>query len=162
MHSQLGFSVTMLGVSDISGTFKITEAKMTTTRDDFSDASVVITVDIKSIDTDVDDRDKHLRTADFFDAEKFPTAEFKSTSFKKSGTNMYQVSGNLTMHGVTKAVTWEAVGKTATHPMTNKTVGGFRVTGKINRRDFGISPATPAEMLADEVNLVANVQFVKN
>jgi polyisoprenoid-binding protein YceI len=162
MHSQLAFSVSMLGISDINGTFKISEAKLTTTREDFSDASVVITVDIKSIDTDVDDRDKHLQTADFFDAEKFPTAQFKSKSFTKSGVNTYKVNGDLTLHGVTKAVTWEAVGKTAAHPMTNKTVGGFRVTGKINRRDFGISPATPAEMLADEVTLVANVQFVKN
>lgn len=162
MHSQLGFSISMLGIADISGTFKITDARLTTTRDDFSDATVELKVDVNSVDTDVDDRDKHLRTPDFFDTENFPTAEFKSSSFTKSGANTYRITGNLTMHGITKAVTWEAVGKTAIHPMTNKTVGGFHVTGIINRREFGIAPTTPAEMLADEVRLVANIQFVKN
>ena len=117
--------------------------------------------DTKTINTGIEARDKHLRTADFFDAEKYPVISFKSSSFKKVSERKYNVTGELTMHGITKAVTLEATGKTIVHPVTKKTVAGFRVLTTINRFDFGISPDTPADMLSKEVVIKANVQFEK-
>lgn len=161
MHSQLNFSLSLMMLSDIEGSFMITQGKITTPGEDFSNASVELVADTKSIDTDNDQRDTHLRTADFFDAEKYPTINFKSDSFKKTGTDTYTVAGKLTFHGVTKPVTLTVVGKTGIHPVTKKTVAGFRVKGMIKRSDFGIAVTTPSAMLSDEVNIHANVQFTK-
>lgn len=160
-HSQLGFSVAMLNISDIEGTFKIKEATITASKEDFTDASLTMLADTKTIHTGIEQRDAHLRTADFFDAEKYPTISFKSSSFKKTGDNKYRVTGELTMHGITKPVTLDATAKIIQHPMTKKTVAGFRVSGTIKRSDFGISPATPPDMLGNEVVIRANVQFEK-
>jgi polyisoprenoid-binding protein YceI len=160
-HSQLRFSISLLGLSDIEGTFKIKEATITAPKDDFTDATVTMTADVNTIDTDNDDRDKHLKTADFFDAEKFPAVTFKSTSFKKVADGKYKVTGDLSFHGITKTVTLDAVAREAVHPVTNKTMAGFRVSTIIKRSDFGIAPTTPAAMLSDEVNISANVQFAK-
>src|SRR5688500_10114709 len=84
-HSQLGFTVKHLGIADVSGTFYDFDAKITSTKPDFSDAVVELTAKTASIDTRVEDRDKHLKSADFFNAEKYPTMSFKSTSVKKAG-----------------------------------------------------------------------------
>lgn len=160
-HSQLAFSIALLNISDVEGTVKIKAATITATKEDFSDASLSMQADSKTINTGIEARDKHLRTADFFDAEKFPTISFKSSAFKKVSDGKYSVTGDLTMHGITKAVTLEATGKTIVHPVTKKTVAGFRVSGTINRIDFGISAATPTDMLSNEVAIKANVQFEK-
>lgn len=160
-HSQLGFSLSLLGLSDISGSFKIKEGTLTAPKDDFSDASVTIVADVNSVDTDNDDRDKHLKTADFFDGAKYPDLTFRSSSFKKINDSVYSVNGDLTLHGVTKSVILSAIGKTGTHPVTSQTVSGFKVAGVIRRSDFGISAATPSSMLSDEVIIRANVQFIK-
>lgn len=160
-HSQLGFSIALLNISDVEGTFKISQAIITAPKEDFSGASLDMEASTKSIHTGIAARDAHLRTADFFDADKYPYINFKSNSFRKTGEGRYQVTGELNMHGITKQVTLDATAKTIVHPMTKKTVAGFRVTGKIKRSDFGISPATPADMLSDEVIVRANVQFEK-
>ncbi len=160
-HSQLGFSIALLNISDVEGTFKIMEAIITAPKEDFSGASLVMLADTKSVHTGIEARDAHLRTPDFFDAGKYPSIMFKSTSFRKTGEGRYQVTGDLSMHGITKQVTLDATAKTVLHPMTKKTVAGFRVTGTIKRSDFGISPATPADMLSNEVMIRANVQFEK-
>ena len=160
-HSQLGFSIALFNISDVEGTFKIKEASITASKGDFSDASLSMLADTKTINTGIEQRDIHLRTADFFDAEKYPTISFKSTSFKKLSDGKYRVVGDLAMHGVTRPVTLDATAKTIQHPVTKKTVAGFRVSGTINRSDFGISPATPADMLSNEVIIRANVQFEK-
>src|ERR1700744_1760526 len=129
-HSRVGFAITHLGINEIDGDFKTFEGKITTSKPDFSDATVELTADVNSINTDVDARDKHLKSADFFDAEKNPTLTFKSTSFKKGKGKDYTVTGNLTLHGVTKPVTLKAtlVGN-ATNPMSKKELAGFRITG---------------------------------
>lgn len=160
-HSQLGFSIALLNISDVEGTFKIKEATITASKEDFSDALLTMQAETKTIHTGIGARDAHLRTADFFDADKFPLITFKSKVFKKTGDGRYQVSGDLTMHGVTKPVTLEAAAKTVVHPVTKKTVAGFRVSGIIQRSDFGISPATPPDMLSNDVTIRANVQFEK-
>ena len=160
-HSNLRFSISLIMLSEVDGSFKMKEATIKSLKDDFSDATVTMVADVKSIDTDVDARDQHLRSADFFDADKFPTITFKSKSFKKVADKKYKIEGDLTMHGSTKPVVLDAVANSGTHPVTKKTVAGFKITGTIKRTDFGISSATPAAMLSDDVNIVANAQFEK-
>ena len=160
-HSKLGFSITHLMVSDVEGSFKSFDAKITAPKDDFSNATVELKAETNSISTDNEKRDGHLKSPDFFDAEKFPSVMFKSTSFKKSGTN-YKVKGELTMHGVTKPVELEAVCKMGTNPMSKKTIAGFKITGKVKRSDFGIGGSMPEAMLSEEVEITANAEFAKD
>jgi polyisoprenoid-binding protein YceI len=161
MHSKLGFSITHLMVSEVEGSFKMTEAIITASKEDFSDAKVSMTADVNSVDTDNADRDEHLKKADFLDAAKFPTITFKSTSFKKVDEKNYQVKGDLTLHGVTKPIELNARVNLGTNPMSKKSIAGFKITGTIKRSDFGVSAETPSAMLSDEVAIVANAEFAK-
>lgn len=162
-HSKLGFSITHLLVSEVEGSFKSFDAKITSSKADLSDAVVELTADVASIDTDNEDRDKHLQAPDYFDAAKFPKLTFKSKTFKKADGKKYVVTGDLTLHGVTKPVTLDVTfNGTAEHPYTKKTIAGFKVTGKIKRSDFGIAPGTPAAALSDEVTINANTEFSKD
>jgi polyisoprenoid-binding protein YceI len=159
-HSKLRFSITHMMVSDVEGSFKIKEVTLTAPNaNDFADASVTMTADAASVNTDNDARDAHLRKPDFFDTEKYPTLSFQSTSFKKLDAHKYKVAGNLTMHGVTKPVSLEVVALSGTNPMNNKPIAGFKVTGKVKRTDFNIAPSTPSSVLSDEVELTANMEF---
>ena len=143
-HAKLGFSVTHLLISEVEGSFKDFDAKFTSSKDDLTDAKVEVTAQIASINTDNADRDKHLQAPDYFDAAKYPTLTFKGQSFKKVGDKDYKLVGDLTMHGVTKTITLDVVFfGTAVHPYSKKTVGGFKITGKLNRKDFGIAVDTP-------------------
>jgi polyisoprenoid-binding protein YceI len=160
-HAKLRFTVTHLMVSEVDGWFKSFDAKVISSKDDFSDATVEMTAEVNSINTDNEQRDIHLKSADFFDAVKYPTLTFKSKTFKKVSDNNYKVTGDLTMHGITKTIELNAVGVTGTHPMTKKTIGGFKVTGTIKRSDFGIGASMPAMMLSEEVQITANAEFEK-
>jgi polyisoprenoid-binding protein YceI len=163
VHSQLGFSINHLGITDINGSFTTMETKISTSKDDFSDAVVELTADAGSINTNNAQRDAHLKNADFLDAEKFPTLSFKSTSFTKGKGQHYLVKGDFTMHGVTKPVELDAIyNGTTINPMTKKSIAGFKVTGIIKRSDFGISPETPAPLLSDEIKLNADLEFSKD
>ncbi len=161
-HSRLGFGITHMGINEVDGSFKSFSATLTATKDDFSDGAVELTADVSSINTDNEQRDGHLKSPDFFDAATYSTFTFKSTSFTKVGGNKYKITGNLTLHGVTKPVTLDAVlvGSTV-NPMNKKPTVGFRVTGSIKRTDFGIGAKFPTAMLSDEVILVANTELSK-
>ena len=161
-HSKLGFGITHMGINEIDGSFKSFTGTVTASKDDFSDGVVDLTADVSSINTDNEQRDGHLKSPDFFDAATYGTLTFKSTSFTKVGGNKYKVAGNLTLHGVTKPVTLDAVlvGSTV-NPMSKKPTVGFRVTGTIKRTDFGIGTKFPPAMLSDEVMLVANTELSK-
>ncbi|MHA4807113.1 YceI family protein [Flavitalea flava] len=162
-HSQLNFSIGHMGISEIAGSFTSFDAKITSSKDDLSDAVVELTADVNSINTQNEKRNEHLKSPDFFDAAKYGTLTFKSTSFKKLSGKNYQVTGDLTLHGVTKPVVLNAVfNGTVVNPMSKKTVGGFKVTGTIKRTDFGIATGFPATMLSDEVALNANAEFIKD
>lgn len=141
-HSKLGFKVTHMMVSETEGKFKIYDGKVSSKTDtDFTDATVEFSVDVASVDTDDDKRDGHLKSPDFFDAEKFPKMTFKSTSMKKGKTKgTYLLIGDLTIKGVTKKVTLVATtnGKMVKDPW-GKTRVGFTVKGAINRKDFGLT-----------------------
>lgn len=162
-HSKIGFVITHLMITDVEGSFKSFESKITASKEDFSDAVVELSADVNSVNTDNDKRDEHLKGADFFDAEKFPKLTFKSTSVKKVANNKFKVNGNLTFHGVTKAITLDATLRgVTTNPMSKKPTAGFKVSGTIKRSDFGFGTKYPGAMLSDEVTLNANTEFVKN
>jgi len=162
-HAKLGFSVTHMMISDVEGSFKKATATLTTTKEDFTDAVVEMTAEAASINTDHEKRDGHLQSEDFFDVAKFPTLTFKSNYFKKAkAANTYIVKGNLTMHGITKPVTLTAVARTGTNPMSKKTIAGFKITGSLNRSDFGIGGSTPSAIVSNEVLINANAEFIKN
>jgi len=158
-HSRLGFTITHLMVSDVDGVFKSFEAKITSPSDDFSNAVVEMTADAKSIDTGNEMRDKDLRSEKYFDAEKYNMVTFKSKTFKKVKENVYKVTGDLTMHGVTKALELDALCRMGKNPQNQKPIAGFKITGVLNRKDFNIGNSAPSAMLSDEVTLVANAEF---
>lgn len=161
-HSQLGFSVSHLGISDQSGTFKNFDVTIKSEKADFSDAVIELTADVASINTGMEMRDNHLKGADFFDAAKYPTLTFTSTGLKSIGKNKFKMNGNLTMHGVTKPVTLDLLYRgTATNPQSKAPTTGFQVTGSIKRTDFGIATGFPAAMLGDEVTIKADGEFAK-
>lgn len=162
-HSKLGFVITHLLITDVEGSFKNLDSKITTSKADFSDAVVELNADVNTVNTENEKRDAHLKSADFFDAEKFPKLTFKSTSFKKVAANKYKVTGNLNLHGVTKVVVLNATLRgITTNPMSKKSTAGFKVSGTIKRSDFGLGSKYPEAMLSDEVTLNANTEFVKN
>jgi len=160
-HAKLGFTITHMMVSDVEGWFKTFDAKITSSKEDFSDAVVEMTADVNSINTDNEQRDKHLKTADFFDVAKYPSITFKSTSFKKMDDKNYKVTGELTMHGVKKIIELLAYCRTTTNPKNNMSIAGFKITGTIKRTDFGIGSSMPTAMLGDEVAISANAEFIK-
>lgn len=159
-HSKLGFSITHMKISDVEGSFGNFDVKVTAAKADFTDAQIELTADINTVDTDNEGRDKHLKNEDYFDAAKYPTMVFKSTGIKKTKGNNYVVSGNLTMHGITKPVTLNAVLKgVGENPMSKKTVAGFKISGVIDRTAFKVGEASP--MLGSEVTLSSNLELVK-
>ena len=161
-HAKLGFSITHLLVSDVEGSFKSIDATITSTKEDFSDAVIEFKGDAASITTDNTDRDTHLKSADFFEVEKFTSLSFKSTSIKKGEGKKYKITGDLTLHGVTKPVMLDVIiNGPIVHPMNKKTIAGLKISGTIKRSDFGIGSKFPGAILSDEVVINANGEFIK-
>ena len=162
MHSQLNWGVTHNSISTVEGGFKTFSATITSSKDDLSDAVVELTAEISSINSGVEPRDNHLKGPEFFDAATYPTLTFKSTSFKKVTDKNYVMTGDLTLHGVTKSVTLNVTfNGTYTNTASNKVSAGFHIGGIIKRSDFGIGSTFPANLLGDDVNLDANTEFIK-
>jgi polyisoprenoid-binding protein YceI len=165
-HCKISFTVAHFGISEIDGQFRKFDGTIVTTKDDFSDAQIALSIDANSIDTDEAQRDGHLKSADFFDTAKYPTIDFKSKSFKKISKNTYKLTGNFTMHGVTKVVTFDVLyGGTIVKDPFGNTKAGFKLTGKINRKDWGLvwNKALDAGGVAvgDEIKITANIQLLK-
>jgi polyisoprenoid-binding protein YceI len=163
-HSMVGFKVKHLMVSTVRGSFTGFSGKIESADDSFENAKVEFSADAKSISTHNDMRDGHLRSPEFFDVEQFPTLGFTSTSFVKNG-DAYAVSGDLTMHGVTKPVTLSAeLGGIGTG-MDGKRVVHFAVTGKISRTDFGLTYSAMLEtggmVVGNEITLDIEVEAVE-
>jgi polyisoprenoid-binding protein YceI len=161
-HARLGFSVSHFGISHVEGHFKNFDVTMKSAKSDFTDAQIDMTADINSLDTDNDMRDKDLKGADWFDAEKYPKLTFKSKSFKKTGNNKYALAGDVTIHGITKPITLDVTynGKSP-NPMTKKMSAGFTVVGKLNRKDFLVGPTT-ASPVGDDIEIRSNVEFISS
>ena len=163
-HSELQFKVKHLMITTVTGSLKSFEATLTSAGDDFTDADISFKGDINSLDTGNTDRDTHLKSADFFDAEKFATIEFKWNAVEKDGDD-YIVNGDLTIKGETKPAKLTAeFGGIATDPWGN-TKAGFTLSGKINRSDFGLTWNAALEtggvMVSEEVKILGELQFVK-
>ncbi|HYK77455.1 MAG TPA: YceI family protein [Daejeonella sp.] len=160
-HSKLGFTVTHLGIADVPGHFEKYDVTITSSKPDFSDAVVELRAETNSINTRIEPRDNHLKSADFFDAEKFPTMNFKSTSIKNIGKNKYSLTGNLTLHGITKPITVTMLyrGTTANPNAKGAPVAGIQILGTIKRSDFALGNGFPAPMISDEVVIKADGEF---
>lgn len=164
-HSEINFKVKHLVISTVTGKFKTFDASIETDNEDFEDARITFEADVNSIDTNNSDRDAHLKSDDFFNAEEYPKLTFESTSFKHVGEGQYKLLGNLTIRGNTKPVELDAVyGGTVTDPYGN-TKAGFEVTGKINRKKFGLKWNGVTEagnlVVSEDVKLDLNVQFTE-
>ncbi|MGY6561860.1 MAG: YceI family protein [Luteibaculaceae bacterium] len=164
-HSEVQFKVKHLVISTVTGNFNSFNAEVETDGEEFEHASISFTADINSIDTNNADRDNHLKSADFFDAEKFPTLSFKSTAFtKKNGTN-YTLTGDLTIKETTRTIVLDVdFGGTMKDPY-GQFKAGFEITGRINRKEFGLTWSAVTEaggvVVADEIKLIMNIQLVK-
>ncbi|MDR6940805.1 YceI family protein [Mucilaginibacter pocheonensis] len=165
MHSEVQFKVKHLVISTVSGFFKSFEGELITDNDNFENAEIDFSLDINSIDTNQSQRDEHLKSAEFFDAEKYPKISFKSTSLTNTDDDEYELKGNLTIKDVTKPVTLKAeFGGSATDFYGN-TKAGFEISGKINRKDFGLTWDGVTEagsvVVGEDIKLLINVQFAK-
>ena len=168
MHSFVNFSIKHSGISFVDGSFKKFEGAIFTSKADLTDAQINFSVEVSSISTSVEMRDNHLKTDDFFNAEKYPKMTFVSTSFKKtpvkspkqSSTN-YTLKGNLTIRDVTKPVTFMVTyGGTAKDQQGN-TKAGFMATTTLNRLDYNIKYDPTGMGIAKDVEIVLNLQFAQ-
>lgn len=164
-HSNIQFNVTHLVVSEVNGSFRKFSGSASTDKADFDGAKIEFSADVNSIFTDNENRDKHLMGDDFFNAEKFPKLTFVGKSFKKIGDKKYELVGDLTIRDVTKTVTLQATyGGTITDPWKN-TKAGFKLSGTINRKDFGLKWNALMEgggaVVGDEVELVCKIELLK-
>ncbi|MDB4900908.1 MAG: hypothetical protein JWQ63_189 [Mucilaginibacter sp.] len=165
MHSEIQFKVKHLVISTVTGFFKSFEGTLETVNDDFEDAEIFFSIDINSVDTNQSQRDEHLKSAEFFDAAHYPKMTFKSTSFKKTGDDEYDLIGDLTIKGITKSVKLNAEYGGSTKDFYGNTKAGFEVTGKINRKEFGLTWNGVTEagsvVAGEDIKLLMNVQFAK-
>lgn len=164
-HSEIQFKAKHLVISTVTGNFKSFDGKVVSEDDNFIDADIHFSIDVASIDTNQPQRDDHLRSADFFEAEKYPQIKFRSTSFKKVSDDEYTLTGDLTIKDVTKSETFKVeYGGTATDFYGNFKAG-FEVIGKISRKEFGLQwnaiTEAGAIVVGDEIKLIMNVQFIK-
>jgi len=164
-HSEIGFKVKHLVISTVSGKFTSFEGKIEAEKDDFSDAKISFSADIDSISTGNDQRDGHLKSPDFFDATNHPKLSFVSTSIQKKSDSDYKVIGDLTIRGTKKSIALDAEFGGTQKNFSNQTVAGFEITGKLNRKEFGLVWHGITEagsiVVSDEVKLVMNVELVK-
>jgi len=165
MHSEVQFKVKHLVISTVSGFFKSFEGTLETEGDDFENADITFALNIDSIDTNQTQRDEHLKSAEFFDASQYPQITFKSTSFTKTDDEEYELKGDLTIKGITKPVTLAAEFGGSTDDFYGNTKAGFEVTGKINRKEFGLTWDGVTEagsiVVGEDIKLLINVQFAK-
>jgi polyisoprenoid-binding protein YceI len=165
MHSEVQFKVKHLVISTVSGFFKSFEGSLETENEDFEDANISFALNIDSVDTNQTQRDEHLKSADFFNAAEYPQITFKSASFKKTGDGEFDLIGDLTIKDVTKSVKLVAEYGGSTADFYGNTKAGFEVTGKINRKEFGLTYDGVTEagsiVLGEDVKLLINIQFAK-
>lgn len=164
-HSEIQFKVKHLMISTVTGQFNTFNSTIETSENDFTTAKAHFSADIDSISTNNEQRDAHLKANDFFDAENYPQLTFESEKIEQTDDENYKVSGILTMRGISKNVVLDAeLGGIAQDPWGG-TRAGFSLTGKINRKDFGVSFSMLTETggiaLGEEVKLLLNLQYVK-
>jgi polyisoprenoid-binding protein YceI len=164
-HSRVTFAVTHMVISEVTGDFKNFDVTLTQGKDDFSGSTLEATLKTASINTENEMRDKHLRSDDFLNAEKYPAITFKSTSFEKTGENTFKITGTLTIRDVAKPVVLDAkyLGQAADGFGNQK--AGFKATGSINRFDYGVKWNKAIEagglIVSDKVELTFLMELQK-
>lgn len=164
-HSNVRFAVSHMVISEVEGNFSSFDGTVTASKPDFSDAEIEFSIDVSSIDTDNKNRDEHLLNEDFFDVTKFPTIDFKSKSLKRVTKDKFKLTGDLSMHGVTKEITVDVkYGGTITDPWGN-TKAGFKITGVLDRTSWGLvynsTLDTGGLMIGEEITIVCNIELIK-
>jgi polyisoprenoid-binding protein YceI len=164
-HSDLGFKIRHLMISNVSGLLKNFSAEIDTQGDDFNTASIVLTADMSSITTNNEQRDAHLRTSDFFGTELYPELKFVSTNIQRADEDSFIVNGDLTMKGKSNPVSLNVEFNGITKDPWGNQRAGFSINGKINRSDWGINfnslLETGGVALSEEVKINSEIQFVK-
>ena len=164
-HSEIGFKIKHLMITNVSGNFNKFEVKAETRGNDFTDAKVSADIEVESINTNNAQRDEHLRTADFFEAAKYPFISFKSTKVQKLDDETYTLTGDLTIKETTKPVKLALEFGGVTKDPYGNFKAGFSLTGKINRHDFGVSYNAVLETggvaLGEEIKIHGEIQLVK-
>lgn len=164
-HSEIGFRVKHMMITNVSGSFRKFDARVETDDQDFATAKIEFTAELQSVSTGNADRDNHLKSADFFDADNYPHLSFVSSRLEKTGDDTFVLYGDLTIRDVTRPVRLDVVfGGIGKDPWGNEKAG-FNVTGKINRTDFKLNWNAALEtggvLVGEEVKLHADVQVVK-
>jgi len=158
VHSSIGFKIRHF-VSRVPGSFTKFSGTITADRDNLANSSVEATIDIGSVSTANDKRDAHLKSPDFFDAAKFTTATFKSKSWKKTGDDTYDITGDLTLHGVTKEIVLHATSLGFAAGMRGAQLSGWEATTTLNKSDFGLGgPAMLGKVLGDDVQIDIGIE----
>ena len=164
-HSDIMFKVKHLMISTVTGIFKKFDATLEVSEQDLSDAKVSFEADVDSVDTKNEQRDAHLKSDDFFNAEQYPKMTFKSTSIRKTGDDEYELVGDLTIRDITKPVQLRVEYNGSTKDPWGFERMGFEITGKINRKEYGLKWSAVTEagglVVADDVKLAMNVEMVK-
>ena len=167
VHSGAEFKVKHMMISNVKGQFTGVSGKLSLDEADITKSTIEATIDAASINTREEQRDAHLKSADFFDVEKYPTLSFKSTRVTKKDEGELAVEGELTIHGVTRNVIFHVEGPTAPgkDPWGNTRIG-LSATTKINRKDYGLTWNAALEtggiLVGEDVTITLEVQFVKN
>jgi polyisoprenoid-binding protein YceI len=165
-HSAAEFKVKHMMISNVKGSLTGLTGVLNEDPNDLSRSTVEAAIDVSTLSTGDAQRDGHLKSGDFFDVEQFPTMTFKSTAVKKTGEREYGVTGELTMHGVTKPVTFAVEGPSAPgkDPWGNTRIG-LSASTKLNRKDFGLSWNSALEtggvLVGEDVSITLDVQFIK-
>ncbi|HRB70612.1 YceI family protein [Flavobacterium sp. WV_118_3] len=164
-HSEIGFKVKHMMFTNVSGKFENYDATITTDGDNFENASISFSADVNSVDTRNADRDNHLKSADFFDVENHPKLTFKASSFTKVDDNNYELSGDLSLRGVTKFVKLPVEFSGLMKDPWGNTKAGLNISGKISRKDWGLNWNSALEtggvLVSDDVRLNIELQLVK-
>ncbi|MCF3110666.1 YceI family protein [Niabella sp. CC-SYL272] len=164
-HSELGFKIRHLMISNVTGSFRDFQAEVAAPDDDFSKAQVKLTARMDSVSTNNEQRDAHLRNADFFEAEKYPELEFVSTGITRKDSDTFDLEGNLTLKGITHPVQLKVEYNGTTKDPWGNERAGFFVTGKIERSLWGINFNSVLETggiaLGEEVKIQSELELVK-
>lgn len=160
-HSEVDFTARHMEVSNVHGRIGGIKGNIAVNDTDATKSTVTVTIDVSTIDTGVSGRDSDLKSPNWFDAAKFPTASFESTSVTVSGSHM-KISGNLTLHGITRPVELDVEGPSPTVPgMDHKPHSGYSATTTIKRKDFGVGANAPNAVVGDEIKLTIDLEVAK-
>jgi polyisoprenoid-binding protein YceI len=165
-HSKVQFAVTHLIISEVNGLFKSFDGSIEASNSDFTDAKINFTVNVASINTENDGRDKHLKSDDFFNADKFPSITFKGKSLKKIDDKNYKLTGDFTIRDVTKEITLDVVYNGSIKDPWGNTKAGFKILGEINRFDYNLKWNSLMEaggaVVGKTVKLVIDLELQKS